>query len=101
MKNKTELINIPIKNGKIKSIFDFKEEIDKIFYYKNKYITKAEKIINGVKIWKTLENCNIQLLNKIGFNNSNPNDFYGNVLIHDKNLLIYSGSISNEQKICF
>ena len=106
LKNKNKLINIPIKDGKIKLIFDFKEEIDKILYYKNKYITKAKIIINGIKIWEALENGNIQLVNKIGFNNSNPKDFYEGIiyLIPDKNLLIYSGETHitfNEHKTCF
>ena len=106
LKNNTKLINILIKDEKIKLIFDFKEEIDKILYYKNKYITKAKIIINGIKIWETLDNGNIQLVNKIGFNNSNPKDFYEGIinLIPDKNLLIYSGetrTISNEVKTCF
>ena len=41
LKNKTELIQISVKSGNQKSIFNFGKKIDKIIYYKNKYITKG------------------------------------------------------------
>ena len=105
LKNKTELIQISVKNGNQKSIFNFGEKIDKILYYKNKYIAKGEEPKNerySIKVWETLSNNQIQLVTEIVFPYKELHHFEGILyLVHDKNFFIYSGNRGDENVTYF
>lgn len=92
LKDKTELINISVKSGKQKTIFNFNEKIDIIIYYKNKYITKSEELKGGIKIWKKLKNGHIELITKFIFYPKIKHRYDDVIyLIPEQNLLLSSG----------
>ena len=106
LKNKIELIQISVKTGNQKSIFNFGEKIDKLLYYKNKYITKGEGGKNerySIKLWETLSNkAQIQLATEIIFPYKGPHLFEGILyLVPDKNFLIYSGGKGDAEYVTY
>ena len=106
LKNKTELIQISVKSGNQKSIFNFGEKIDKILYYINKYITKGEEAKNkrySIKVWETLSNNNhTQLVTEIIFPYKELFRFEGILyLVPDKNFFIYSGKMGDGENATY
>lgn len=105
LKNKIELVQISVKSGNQKSIFNFGEKIDKILYYKNKYITKGEEAKNernNIKVWETLSNNHIQLATEIIFPYKELFHFEGILyLVPDKNFFIYSGTRGDGENVTY
>ena len=104
--NNKVLINITIKDGKYRTLFNINEEIFKIIYYKNNILINYNKYINsGIKIWVLISNENTKiyqlkakfLLPQINYNNKS-NIF----LVKNKNKdILVSSSSTGEDYLYF
>ena len=95
LKDNKKLVNIGLKAGKIKIIYDFKEEISTILYHGNIYITYFIDD-NNIKIWKKVSENKLQNSLNISFEEKKYIRIF---LIPEKNILV--ASVDNENSAAY
>ena len=89
LKDNTKLVNIGLKTGKIQTIFYFKEEISKILYHGDKYITYSVND-NIIKIWTKIPENKWQNSLNISFGEKERERDIRIFLFTEKNILVVS-----------